>query len=235
MPFDAALLEPVADTSRFDPSKLEPVKEAPPTERFDASKLVAIGPESAPDPLGLSQPLPERPARMASPLLSAATTQLQPAATGEIAAQADPARAIQELDASAPGKLGEAPATIPQFGKPGTFARGISETASGLGEFILNKPEEFLASLYPPTAAAVALRYGPEMAARFGKDIWAGARGDKQALGRAATLAVAVAAPLGAKKAADAYMVGGPPKALLPDVRALRPRLPTGLRLWPPR
>lgn len=103
--------------------------------------------------------------------------------------------AQQTPEAKVPIEIGATPATIPRFGEKGTMARGASEALAGLGEFVLNKPEEFLASIYPPTSTAVLARYAPSVVKDFAVNTWKGLRGDKEAMANAATVAAMVGIP----------------------------------------
>lgn len=118
-------------------------------------------------------------------------------------------------------EIGAQPATVPRFGKPGTFVGEASGMVAGLGEWALNNPEEFLASIYPPTQAAVALRYAPSIVAQAGKDAVSAAKGDTGALGRLAALSAMVLGPKGVEAARAKYLAEGPPGMPLPNVDAM--------------
>lgn len=101
-----------------------------------------------------------------------------------------------------------APARVGRFGAPGTITRGVSDTLGGLVEWALNKPEEALATL-TPLAPAIAARYAPEIALQFGKDVTAGVKGDKEAIGRALSMAALVGGPKVFEKARASYLTEG--------------------------
>lgn len=127
-------------------------------------------------------------------------------------------------------KLGEppwqpnGPIEIPRFGQPGTVTRGVSEVLSGLGEFALNKPEEFVgAMLQPEIGAAIAIRYATEIAKQFSTDVYDATKGDKQALGRVLGIAGSIALPVATKRVLDANALRvGPPDLKAADLEARR-------------
>lgn len=127
----------------------------------------------------------------------------------------------QQAPNEPPAVIGASEAAIPRFGEPGTITRGVSDVVSGLMEWALNRPEEALATL-TPLAPAIALRYGPPVAIQFGKDVAAGARGDREAMGRALAMTALVGVPAAAGKAIKAAeakgLVEGEPGVLLPSV-----------------
>lgn len=102
--------------------------------------------------------------------------------------------------------------TVPRFGAPSTMARGASDVLGGFAEWALNKPEEALASL-TPLAPAIAARYAPEIATQFVTDTAAGVKGDREALGRALSMAALVGVPKAAVAARDSYMLSGASRA----------------------
>lgn len=124
-------------------------------------------------------------------------------------------------------RLGEQPATVPRFGKPGTLTRGASDVFGGVLEWAMNKPEEALASL-TPLAPAVAARYAPEIAKQFLGDAKAGLEGDREAMGRALTMAAMVGGPAAFKHFQDKAIAEGPSKAIVtaPEDMALLGSMP---------
>lgn len=124
-------------------------------------------------------------------------------------------------------RLGEQPATFPRFGKPGTLTRGASDVFGGVLEWAMNKPEEALASL-TPLAPAVAARYAPEIAKQFLGDAKAGLEGDREAMGRALTMAAMVGGPAAFKHFQDKAISEGPSKAIVtsPEDMALLGSMP---------
>lgn len=134
------------------------------------------------------------------------TTTISPVPQTERAA----IEAQQPVGSEIPVEIGAQPATFPRFGASGTLTRGVSDVIGGLAEWAMNQPEEALATL-TPLAPAIAMRYGPGVARQFAEDVVAGARGDRQALGRALTMGALVAAPALAKRAGERALVEGEP------------------------
>lgn len=82
---------------------------------------------------------------------------------------------------------------LPDVGQPGTFTRGVSQIATGLAEWAINKPEEFVLSL-SPYHLVIAAKYGPEIVKQMVSDARE-ARTDPEARGRLVGTLALLAAP----------------------------------------
>lgn len=94
-------------------------------------------------------------------------------------------------------------AEIQPIGEPGTVMRGVSTVAAG----VLNRPEYLAALMNPATAAAVAVRFAPDIVMQFREDVGLAAQGDREALGRALAIGAPVLA--GAALRGPANIKGG--------------------------
>lgn len=92
---------------------------------------------------------------------------------------------------------------IQPIGEPGTVLRGVTSVAAS----VLNRPEYLAALLNPATAAAVAIRFAPEVVMQFKEDVALAEKGDREALGRA--LAIGLPFAVGATKPVSRGVKGG--------------------------
>ena len=101
------------------------------------------------------------------------------------------------------------PIKLPNIGEPGTRIGEASRVITGLGEWALNRPEEFILTLHPIGQAALTVRYGPEIAKTIIEDTPKALSGDPGAQGRLGALGALILGPGGAKRAKAEWMLRG--------------------------
>lgn len=207
----------------FSFDQLTPVEDEPPAKEFSFSQLKPVDGDkprfSFADLKPIAQDADIRPfLSQAEPLIQSSpiAPQAPPAEGSTIVPDVSSVQNLPEPNlqpAPVPGgemlidqpiRIGAQAAQLPRFGEPGTRTRGVSEVISGIGEWAMNKPEELLASVWPPTSLAFLARYAPDMARQFAGDVAKSVAGDKEAQGRAISVAAMVGLPFGLKEAQKA-------------------------------
>lgn len=161
---------------------------------------------------------------MAEPEANPPSSPLTPNVLPEIksdALQAVPQTAMEVAKAQAgesePLRIGEKPIELPKFGEPNTRFGEATRMVTGVGEWALNNPLEFVISLHPLGRVALAAKYGPDIARTIIADVPKAVAGDPGAQGRLIGLSALIVGPEAAKRGYEKWQVEGPSRIQPPS------------------